>query len=255
VPQPPARPTRRRRQQPVQLPDPASHVAGLVATSATCDLTPEVSVQVAAGWRSSTDGYFFQENVKAFDLLEGSQTNWVYNSQLDPGVYYVYVAGLDEPCFFAGLCPVREFTQVATLVIELPPPPPPRPRYEASVRTIHPRAIKLSGNWTYLGDTLRVRFRNASARPGDGRLYQVCYTHGRRLACRNGRIFGRLWDAWRLQVTPAAFAATSNSPGESTDGWLLALASGSTATAEFERLTCVECGREQAAGGPAGRRT
>jgi hypothetical protein len=119
----------------------------------------------------------------------------------------VHVAGLDEPCFFAGLCPVREFTQTATLVIEAPPPPPPppppQPRYEASVRTIHPGAIRQSGNWTYLGDTLRVRFRNARARPGDGQGYRVCYTHGRRLGCRNRRILGRSWDAWRLRVTPA----------------------------------------------------
>jgi hypothetical protein len=144
--------------------------------SATWTLPPGVVPQVAEVATSpatSTDGYFFSENVVAFDLLQRGQTNWVYNSQLDPGTYYAHISGLDEPCFYAGLCPVREFTQILTLTIAAPPPPPPppapRPRYEASVRSIHPGAIRLSGNWTYLGDTVRVRFRNARARPADGR--------------------------------------------------------------------------------------
>jgi hypothetical protein len=178
--------------------------------AATWTLPPGVKSQiaeVATSPATSTDGYFFRENVKAFDLLEEAQTNWVYNLQPDPGVYYLHVAGLDEPCFFAGLCPVREFTQTATLLIEAPPPPPPppqpRPRYEASARSIHPGAIRARGNWTYFGDTVRVRFRNANARPADGQGYRVCYTHNRRLVCRNRRIIGRSWDAWRLRITPA----------------------------------------------------
>jgi hypothetical protein len=164
--------------------------------------------EVATSPATSTDGYFFFENVRAFSVLEDAQTNWVYNFQLDPGTYYVHVAAIDEPCYFAGLCPIREFTQIATLVIEAPPPPPPpppapRPRYEASVRSIHPGAVKLGGNWTYLGDTVRVRFRNARARPGDGQHYRACYTHNRRLVCKDRTILGRSWDAWRLRITPS----------------------------------------------------
>jgi hypothetical protein len=166
--------------------------------------------EVATSPATSTDGFFFFENVKAYDVLEDGQTNWVYNLQLEPGVYYVHIAGLDEPCFFAGLCPVREFTQTATLVIEAPPPPPPpppppapRPRYEASVRSIHPDAIRdRSRNWTYRGDAVRLRFRNAAARPNDGRGYRVCYTKNRRLACQNRRILGRTWDYWRVRIMP-----------------------------------------------------
>jgi peptidoglycan/xylan/chitin deacetylase (PgdA/CDA1 family) len=84
-----------------------------------------------------------------------------------------------------------------------PPPPSSRPRYEATVRTIHPGATRPSRNWTYVGDTLRVRFRNARAGSSDGQRYRVCYTHGRRLVCKNRRILRRSWDAWPLRVTPA----------------------------------------------------
>lgn len=180
--------------------------------AASWTLPPGVTSQVAEVATSpatSTDGYFFSENVKAFDILEPTQTSWVYNYQLDPGIYYVHIAGLDEPCFYAGLCPVREFTQTATLEIAAPPPPPPRPRYEGSVHSIHPGAIARSGNWTYLGDTLRVRFRNATASASDGRGYRACYTQGRRLACRSRRILGRRWDSWSLRVTPAMVALGS----------------------------------------------
>jgi hypothetical protein len=200
------------------LPSPAVAAPPVLVSASHVDRHPEATwtlppgvtsqvAEVATSPATSTDGYFFSENVKAIDILERAQTHWVYNLQLDPGTYYLHIAGLDEPCFFAGLCPVREFTQTATLVIAPPPPPPPppppRPRYEASVRSIHPGAIRLSGNWTYFGDTVRVRFRNARARPSDGESYRVCYTHNRRLVCRNRRILGRSWDAWRLRITPA----------------------------------------------------
>jgi hypothetical protein len=169
--------------------------------------------EVATSPATSTDGYFFFENVRAFSTLEDSQTHWVYNFQLDPGTYYLHIAGIDEPCFFAGLCPVREFSQIMTLVIAPPPPPPPpeppapRPepaaRYQATVRTIHPGAIgDRSRNWTYLGDTVRVAFRNATAVAGERRRYTVCYTRNRSLACRSRALRGRAWDAWRLRIMP-----------------------------------------------------
>jgi hypothetical protein len=162
--------------------------------------------EVATSPATSTDGYFFFENVKAFDTLEDAQTNWVYNSQLDPGLYYVHIAGIDEPCFFNGMCPVREFSQIMTLEIPPPPPPPPPPapppRYQASVRSIHPNAIRLPGNWTYLGDTVRVRFRNPNARAGDAQRYRVCNTtRSGRTACRSRVVIAKSWDAFRVRVT------------------------------------------------------
>jgi hypothetical protein len=115
--------------------------------------------------------------VKAFDTLEDAQTNWVYNSQLDPGLYYVHIGGVDWPCYLNDMCPIREFSQVMTLEIATPPPPPPPPRpprYEASVRSVHPNAVVPGG--TYPGDTVKVRFRNANARPVDAQRYTVCNT-------------------------------------------------------------------------------
>jgi hypothetical protein len=92
--------------------------------AATWALPPGVKsqeVEVAVSPATSTDGYFLFENVRAFDVLEDAQTNWVYNVRLDPGTYYVHVAGLDEPCFYVGLCPVQEFSQTMTLTITTPP--------------------------------------------------------------------------------------------------------------------------------------
>ena len=96
--------------------------------TATWTLPPGVLsrvAEVATSPATSTDGYFFSENVKAFDTLEDAQTNWVYNLQLDPGVYYVHIGGVDWPCFLNDMCPVREFSQ--TMTLEIPKPPPPAP--------------------------------------------------------------------------------------------------------------------------------
>jgi hypothetical protein len=173
--------------------------------AATWTLPPGVTSQVAEVATSpatSTDGYFFSENVKAFDVLEETQTNWVYNYQLDPGLYYVHIGGLDLPCFSAGLCPIREFSQIMTLEISKPPPPPRPPRYQASVRSIHPNAVRLPGNWTYLGDTVKVSFRNANGRAGDAQRYRVCNTTGSsRISCKSRVIIGKSWDAFRLRIT------------------------------------------------------
>jgi hypothetical protein len=165
--------------------------------------------EVATSPATSTDGYFLFENVKAFDTLEEGQTNWVYNYQLDPGLYYVHIGGLDEPCFFAGLCPVREFSQIMTLEIATPPPPPPprRPRYEASVRSIHPNAVVPGG--TYPGDTVKVRFRNANAPPVYAQRYTVCTTTASgRIACKRRMILARSWDGFQLRITRPLIGST-----------------------------------------------
>jgi hypothetical protein len=79
--------------------------------------------------------------------------------------------------------------------------PPPVPRYQASVNSTHPGAVR-GRKWTYRGDTVRVAFRNAAARQNDRGRYQVCYTKNHALACRTRRMVGRSWDAWRLRIMP-----------------------------------------------------
>jgi hypothetical protein len=81
--------------------------------------------------------------------------------------------------------------------------PKPLPRYQGTVRTLHPRAIRdRSRNWTYRGDTVRVAFRNVTALSGNTRRYTICYTRNRSLACRSRTLRGRSWDAWKLRITP-----------------------------------------------------
>jgi hypothetical protein len=81
-------------------------------------------VEVATSPSIASDGYFFFENVKAFSTLEDSQTSWTYGFQIDPGTYYVHVAAWDKSCLS---CPIREFSQIMTLVIPASPAPPTPP--------------------------------------------------------------------------------------------------------------------------------
>jgi hypothetical protein len=153
-------------------------------------------LEIARRPETGSNGYFFEENRVVFEILERTQTHFLDDERLDVGTYYLHVSVLNDVCDPTCV----EWSQILPLTIELPPPPP--PRYEASVRSVHPGAVRLAGNWTYLGDTVSVRFRNAHARPADGRRYTVCYsTRSSRLACRNRRIIGRSWDAFRLRIT------------------------------------------------------
>jgi hypothetical protein len=96
--------------------------------TATWSLPPGVEAkvaEVATSPQTASDGYFFSENVVSFDTLEPTQTSWTYGFQEEPGTYYVHIAGIDTPCFLASQCPVREFSQIITLVIPATPPPPP----------------------------------------------------------------------------------------------------------------------------------
>ena len=85
------------------------------------------------------DGFFVEGNVKLFAALEDAQTSFASDlrsdrpctreaggvCRLDPGTYYVHVAGHDSGC----ACGSFEFTQILTVVIPsaAPPPPPPPP--------------------------------------------------------------------------------------------------------------------------------
>ena len=156
--------------------------------------TLEIATQPATG----SDGSFFDENRVVFEILSRTQTHYLSSGQLGFGTYYLHVSSFNSGC--EPTC--VEWSQTLELVIERPPPLP--PRYQATAKTTHPGAIRdHSRNWTYLGDTVRVAFRNAAARSDETRRYKVCYTRNRRLACANRTLRGNSWDAWRLHIMPS----------------------------------------------------
>jgi hypothetical protein len=89
--------------------------------TATWSLPPAVQpkvIEIATNPMQGSDGAFFIENVKLFETLNDGQTTFLSSSTvLMPGIYYVHVSGFDEPCFFAGACPIREWSNILTLTI------------------------------------------------------------------------------------------------------------------------------------------
>jgi hypothetical protein len=113
--------------------------------TATWTLPPGVRarvVEVATSPDTGTDGPFFEENVRIFDVLQDAQTAWTSSKRLEPGAYYLHVGGFDAACFTRGECQLREFTSPVTVTIPNVPP------------TIRLLGLAVSG----------VRFRAAAAR-------------------------------------------------------------------------------------------
>lgn len=71
-------------------------------------------VEVATDATQASDGHFFTEHTVIRTNVESTLTTWVYRTQLEPGTYYVHVAGFDPNC--EG-CPRREWSNVLTLTI------------------------------------------------------------------------------------------------------------------------------------------
>ena len=71
-------------------------------------------VEVATSPETGSDGYFFTENVEAFEVPQATETTWLDSSALKPSTYYVHVASFTPSCLE---CPVREWSQILTLVI------------------------------------------------------------------------------------------------------------------------------------------
>jgi hypothetical protein len=71
-------------------------------------------VEIATATTQATDGHFFTENTVVRSNVDATLTHWVYRSQLDPGTYYVHVAGFDPNC---DGCPRREWSNILTFTI------------------------------------------------------------------------------------------------------------------------------------------
>lgn len=75
-------------------------------------------IEVATSPAVGSNGEFFRENVVLADNpTPVTSTSWKSTSALLPGQYYVEVDDTDTPCFYAGLCPIEEFSNILPLTI------------------------------------------------------------------------------------------------------------------------------------------
>lgn len=144
-----------------------------------------VVVEIATKPDRASDGEFLTENIVVFDLLADSEIQtgrWLYESQLDPGTYYVLLraspnfdlcyqvdSGTYDPSCADG------YAEMKTLTIARPPI-----RYAASVH-----------RYTFLS----IVDLNITAKPlGQKMPYRVCYrtVTGRRV-CLGAVILGYSW--------------------------------------------------------------
>jgi hypothetical protein len=72
-------------------------------------------IEVATSPATEGAGEFVAANVTTWDNLDDFQTSWTSSDQLEPGTYYVHVSGFHLSC---GPCPLREYSNVLTLVID-----------------------------------------------------------------------------------------------------------------------------------------
>ncbi|MDX6539625.1 MAG: hypothetical protein QOI71_1235 [Gaiellales bacterium] len=94
----------------------------------------EISDSPAVG----SDGAFFSDHVKSSDAVTPAQTTYVSTAALDPGTYYVHVAGTVAGC---DTCPTREWSQITPLAI----PTSILPVVEGSGQVTGPGGLSCSG--------------------------------------------------------------------------------------------------------------
>jgi hypothetical protein len=126
----------------------------------------------------ASDGSFLQENVKYLDFFttdEIQSGSWTYESQIDPGTYYVMVQATDYDCIGQPPC-IDGYSNMLTLSV-----PKPHQTYRGSVDVLHYAHI------VYL--TLRVNPL------GEPLPYKVCWRlrSGKR-RCVSGKVEGYSWD-------------------------------------------------------------
>jgi hypothetical protein len=103
-------------------------------------------VEVANSPATGPDGYFVFENLQIFEQLQPDQVTWTSSFGLDPGAYYVHVAGFDPECAFVT-CPGRQWSETAALTVPGPPEVVAKPVVSGVFRTGH-RLTATLGTWT-----------------------------------------------------------------------------------------------------------
>jgi hypothetical protein len=135
-------------------------------------------VYVATKPNRATDGTFLQENIAAGDFLTAGEVQsgrWTYESQLDPGTYYVMMWAIDDACLLEPGC-LSGHSNVVTLTVPKPPQ-----TFRGSVMVL--RGIHLA----YL--SLRVK-------PLGGLLpYKVCWRlKNKKQRCVRDKVDGYDWN-------------------------------------------------------------
>jgi len=127
----------------------------------------------------ASDGGFLQENIKDTDFLttdEIQRGSWLYESQLDPGSYYVMMRATDYDCIGEPSC-IDGYSNMLTLKIPKPPS-----AYRGSVQVFHDSHI--------VSLTLRV------SPLGEKLPYKVCWRlKTKRLRCVSGSVDGYSWNS------------------------------------------------------------
>ncbi len=72
------------------------------------------SVEVSDSPTVASDGAFFTDHVKSSDSVSEAQTTYTSAGALDPGTYYVHVAGYVPGC---DTCPTSEWSVIAPLIV------------------------------------------------------------------------------------------------------------------------------------------
>ena len=169
-----------------------------------------VSMQMASKPDRATDGSFLSENVEVFDLLTDSEIQagrWAYESQVDPGTYYVMMKaspdfdscyifdqGVYDPACADG------YSSVVPLTV-----PRPASRYVATAKLL--RFLK------------QVDLRLVVAPLGDRLPYQVCYRVGKKRRCLRGTVDGFDWNSG---ASDSLSASTRGMKGLTVFTWLVA---------------------------------
>jgi hypothetical protein len=127
----------------------------------------------------ASDGGLLQENIKELDFLttdEIQRGQWSYESQPDPGTYYVMMRATDFDCIGQPNC-IDGYSNMLTLTVSKPPQ-----TYRSGVAVFHyARVAYLTLRVTPLGEKLP---------------YKVCWhLKTKRLRCASGTVDGYSWNS------------------------------------------------------------
>lgn len=135
-------------------------------------------VYVATKPDRASDGSFLQENIVASDSLtldEIQSGSWTYESQLDPGGYYVLLNATDLDCISQPTC-LNGYSNMLALSVPKPPQ-----TYRGSVSVLH------YSHLAYL--TLRVKPL------GESMTYKVCWQlKNKKRRCVKAKVDGYSWN-------------------------------------------------------------